>query len=1479
MQVQKRRWQAVTIVIVTLLTIFNILPTLFFYSQPLRSPIDADRAEMIAQQIGARVDNMQPDAEAWLRSYITLLNIEATVASPDWDSRALIITAKTPQQLDTLKANLPYAGAVVPFVPAQLTLGPAADEQNSVIVTRALGTNFQALNAGAMRFGPIFEGDTLSPLAAQTLLPRLESIILALTGPTEEAQLLQAAATSNDYVMTPALQIAQSLVLAERINPPEQRSMVIRGIFRGAENVVAQLNALLERAIAELNQNLAKEDEPAAIIASNKIQLNLLHQAQAIATRRQTDLEQPLLAWDATQVQQLIAAAEATQQGQHRISLNEHSALFEAVVVDWRNGTLQLLPSHTAMQDSTRQLLVGAVAYAQRQSREELRQQGDRFVVSLYDLPGATSVLAIDLAAVGDQALEQLGNFIRHNWSPSHSDLQPDSFAIWTEKQYQETAPGARRLGLVLVNPLTSGKGEGKLNPDSLYVIVKGAQTLFNQYNSEDQRDQAKLLQEDFRRLIDLLASHGFFQAQAGMLTELPGDLSKDLIFEDSRAYATPLAATRERFQIRGDRRFAVLQMSDVEQRILTLNRIETEEQEDLLRWRDAYTAAQVNLDPQQRYSVPAPTHNAFLSNLALSARKYVRGDERKILRWGLDLSGGKSVRLELRDATGGVVRNADELAQGVQELQQRVNRMGVSETSIRLEGETIAIDFPGQQSLSAEQLIQGSSMAFHIVNEQFSGVASPYRQATQRFLQDVWNEAVVTGKTDLRSLNLIARSLLGQADDEQLGLIARSPAAAALVEAGLEIADPNQPPSAALDDRVSMVVPLRGDSPADWMGSPQPLLLVFRNFALEGTQLRDIHAAYDQTRGNYLAFGVQTRSTDREGTRIDPAENFYQWTLRFSPKGLEQGNKLAVSGGRGWRMAVVLNGSIISAPALEDALRDSAMISGSFSQREVNRLAADLKAGSLSYTPQILSETNVSPELGAEERFRGVLSTGIAFIAVIALMLFVYRRAGAVAGVALLGNLLIIWAVLQNIQATLTLAGIAGIVLTLGMAVDANVLVFERIREELRAGARLMHAIASGYKKSFSAIFDSNLTTILAGIILLNFDAGPLKGFAITLIIGVASSMFTALFATRAYFSWWVQRPGAKQLSMWKHLIATRWNFLRWSRTAMVSASLLIVVGLGLLIPQRHTILGMDFTGGYSVQVELAKQPSELSPRKAILDRFIAQGLASGDVQVRELDRPEQLSIQLSAGLDEAGKPFAGLPLRDVNASGMQSNPRLAWVVDQIEGAGWQIAENSSEQLATSWTSMSGQYSQSMRTNALTALLLAIASVLLYLSIRFEWRYAIAAIVCLAHDILITLAFVSILAMLGLPLRLDMQMIAALMTILGYSLNDTIIIFDRIREDVAKGSRLSFSALANHALNETLSRTVMTSGTTILVVAILLLMGGAAIFNFSLALLIGILMGTISSWLIATPVLCWLEARSGGRQVSAKALSSETTT
>ncbi|NGX37723.1 MAG: hypothetical protein K1000chlam2_00885, partial [Chlamydiae bacterium] len=1146
--------------------------------------------------------------------------------------------------------------------------------------------------------------------------------------------------------------------------------------------------------------------------------------------------------------------------------------------IDWSGATLDLTlfsdfnslkeqflaEKRHFLKEQADQFLYNEIAQDSRVSGEQIKPRGDGFQVKLNRLEGSNSFLALRLSQIAAARSKEIEQMLRTHWNPKHPDLKEDAFPIWNYEEYLKVPAFERKLGLLIYAPaMQSEMPKHDLHSSSIYVIAKGLDKILQKIQAAPNSEDAKLFSQDFNALKDLLQQNGMFGYPGSTLPS--NDLASHFIFEAEDFSLPVLKATREDFTTSGTKRYAILEFTDFQQRLLTQNKIDNEIHENLLKWRDDFRGAQLELGGTTSYDIPKPTHNVLFDNLKLSCKKYFRGDDRKILHWGLDLSGGKTVQIELRDQNNRLVTSDEDIKQGIDELYERVNKMGVSEVSIRREGNFITLDFPGSQGLSAKDLIKASTMYFHIANEKFNERNPNLAEASNQFLQDIWNEAVVTGRKAPEEINQIAwRHLHGDSLDSEV-IQPRSEAARTLYENGLRLASPAEHTTGNLfNDGLSEIALLRGDDFTQWHGKTHPLMVVFNHFAVEGASLKNVQAGYDQNKGNFLNFEIKGKETLKSGEKINPREDLFSWTSQFSKDKISGTPNASFSSNEGWRMAVLLNGTIITAPTLSYPIRDGGVIEGSFTQREVNQLEADLKAGSLSFAPRILSEKNVSPELGAKERNFGIMAMGIALLLVVICMVAYYRFGGIIASVAVIVNLLIMWAALQNLGATLTLASIAGAILTLGMAVDANVLVFERIREEFAASGRLAFSVRTGYQKAFSAIVDSNVTTIIAALVLLQFDSGPIKGFAVTLIIGIASSMFTALFMTRFFFIGWVQNPKHTKLNMAQFIKAVKFNFLKYSKLAFIISGVIILVGGYLFVQQRNTIMGMDFTGGYSLNLEL-EQKNGFNYRDAVEKALIAHGAHTQDFQVRQLTPQNNIRLFLSKSMQTEGKPFFGMPLQNEAKNlklAYEANPRINWVVNSLQSAGLTLSPDSLITLEQNWSEISGQLSDSMRNSALIGLAIAILCILVYITVRFEFKYAISATMCLAHDIAITLAFIAILSFFGLPMQIDLNTVAALMTIVGYSLNDTIIVFDRIREDLRLMRKSSFVEIINHALNVTLSRTTMTSGTTLLVLLPLVILGGSTIFAFSLVMIVGVVFGTLSSLFIAAPLLNAFHAR-----------------
>ncbi len=1489
---KKKRWQLWLIIIVIALTIYNILPTVFYYSKPLKKPIDKTKAYSIALNIAKRVNDLEKDAILWIKSYLKLLKIKARSITIDKENPDLIdIDFFKSEDATKFKNHMARAGNLISFVPAQLNvLDSNQFENKKVTVKRQIPIQFDT-----NRINDFFEyaskyddKKNISSTYKNIIFDRSAEIGAAVAGTSENAILLENIIKDPTSQMSKnmALSLVHSIldftkVFGESSNITYRFfASFTQGYLDNPKEAIQTLIDILSKYRAEIT--LEKSDIIKAqktqkfVLDETKQKLYLLDQRQTALMKAETILKnnvskfaksnKPLNYNDIYQI--LNLAFKKDPSNLLKIDLKSNNPFISQLILDFSNNKVFLTLHRDIIRfentlkaqkkDSFDQLIINEIARISTRVDEKIMSEKDEFSINLHTLENTSSYLVLNLNEIAKVEAKQILNILLNQWQPKHPDLDRETLPIYDYETYRKLPQEQKKFCLVVYVPtLASDPVPSQMKPNSIYIIVKGLDMILQKYQSFENTDDAKSFFKDFNKLKSILSQNGYL-GFFGSLFSKTNEFSNAYIFEKDDYYQSILKATRENFEVHGSKKYATLELSNIGQRIIALNKIETLMQEDLLKWKDDYNAAQISLDPSVRYDFAPPTKNALFSNLYLSFKKYFRGDERKILNWGLDLSGGKTVQIELRDQNNHVVKDEAALKQGINELYNRVNKMGVSEVNIKTIDSNIVLDFPSAQALSAKELIKASSMSFHIVNEKFSLNNPNLSEHVSKFLQEVYNEAVVTNKKDIKSINAIAyKHLYGKSlSTEAIEPISES--AKVLYENGLRLASQDAEVTSAFNDTLSKIAMFKEDDASSWQGQTNPLLIVFNNYALEGSNLTNIRSAYDPTQGNFLTFEVKGSYTNKEGIKINPREEVYAWTSQFAKDKIAGTQLENFSKGQGWRMAVILNDYIISAPSLHVDFKDSAQITGSFSIREVNQLVADLKAGSLSFTPHILSEKNVSAELGSKERIKGIIATFAALALVIIAMLYYYKFAGLVASIAVIFNLLIMWATLQNLHATLSLASIAGIILTVGMAVDANVLVFERIKEEFAISKRISLAIQNGYKKAFSAILDSNLTTMLAALILLHFDSGPIKGFALTLIIGIASSMFTALFMTRYFFIKWAQNPKHTHLNMLDFVKIKNFNFSKYSKYVFMLSGLIILLGAYTFSIQKKAIFGMDFTGGFSLNIELDKTKNN-NYRNIVENALLKAGVSSKDIQVRELSPSTNLRLFFSASMDQKGKPFYNMPY-EIDALDIkyryETNPRIVWVVNTLKENNINLSPRSLEKLDQNWTVMSGQMSDSMKNNAIWGLSLALIAILGYITFRFEFKFAISAMICLIHDILVTLGLISILHILGVAVQIDLHTIAALMTIIGYSLNDTIVIFDRIREDVKYMKKNTLKEIINHSLNLTLSRTTITSATTILALLALVILAGSTIFSFALVMTIGVIFGTLSSIFIASALM-----------------------
>jgi SecD/SecF fusion protein len=549
-----------------------------------------------------------------------------------------------------------------------------------------------------------------------------------------------------------------------------------------------------------------------------------------------------------------------------------------------------------------------------------------------------------------------------------------------------------------------------------------------------------------------------------------------------------------------------------------------------------------------------------------------------------------------------------------------------------------------------------------------------------------------------------------------------------------------------------------------------------------------------------------------------------------------------------GRRIAVVLDDYVYTAPMVNGEIPNGqSEISGNFTLLEAQDLANILKSGSLPAPTQIVEESIIGPTLGKEAQSQGIISMIAGLALVVLFMVAYYAKGGLVAVAALVFNIFFILGILAQLGTALTLPGIAGIVLTMGMSIDANVLIFERIKEELRNGVGLMTAIEAGYNKAFSAILDGNVTTFMTGAILYALGQGPVKGFAIVLMIGIACSFFSSVFITRVLVSWMTKKGDKSSINFTapfakNALTGLNIDFLSKRKLAYIASSTIIVVGLGIALVNGLKF-GVDFTGGRSYVVTF-NQPMVPSDLKVGLD-----GEFDGSVEVKTYGSNNVLKVTTSYLINE-----------DDDASNKEVESKVKEGITAVTG--FSFVENTA-QLGEKQFSITGSskvgatVADDIKASSLEAMIAALIAIFLYILIRFrKWQFSLGAIIALFHDTLFVIAAFAIASLFGATFEIDQVFIAAILTVIGYSINDTVIVFDRIRENIDNRGSAKLVKVFNDSINQTLGRTLITSFTTLIVVIVLLFFGGEVLRGFSFALFVGITVGTFSSIYIATPVV-----------------------
>ena len=593
-----------------------------------------------------------------------------------------------------------------------------------------------------------------------------------------------------------------------------------------------------------------------------------------------------------------------------------------------------------------------------------------------------------------------------------------------------------------------------------------------------------------------------------------------------------------------------------------------------------------------------------------------------------------------------------------------------------------------------------------------------------------------------------------------------------------------------------------------------------------------------DFVKGKKITRGYFVHKTpEMDGKTIDIARVYQdemgqrKIILRFNSEGAELFKNVTAKN-KGKQLAIVLNGRLYCAPTINDVIAGgSAEISGSFSEEEAKGIAEALTAGSFPYKLKVNAVFDTDPTIGEASVKNGIVVGIISLVTVAIFMLIYYHFSGLIADAALALNMLLILGAMAAFGCTLTLPGIAGIVLTIGMAVDANVLIHERIREELKAGKSILNAVDAGYDRALSAVVDSNVTTLIVSLILMYFGTGAIKGFAITLCIGILCSMFSAVFVTRLLYDYLFKYVNVKRLSMLQLFAIPKFNFVKHWNKALAFSGLLIMLLIAMFVIRGKSILGIDFVGGSSISYEYAEKgnTSEMSKTlaKAGFPHAMLTYKNTGDQKILEVRlRGDDPNAEATA------KKIGEILAKAYPAQGIKANSAHTQHLDGLIG-------------------------KEFTKTALIAVALALVGIGIYIVLRYELSYAVASVLALLHDVLVVAAIY-----LACGRTLGLTTVAAFLTVIGYSINDTVVIFDRLRENLQEKPNADIAEMVNLSINQTFGRTLLTSFTTFVVVFIMWIGGSPEIADFVMVMMLGIILGTYSSVMLSGSFVAWRAKR-----------------
>ena len=789
--------------------------------------------------------------------------------------------------------------------------------------------------------------------------------------------------------------------------------------------------------------------------------------------------------------------------------------------------------------------------------------------------------------------------------------------------------------------------------------------------------------------------------------------------------------------------------------------------------------------------------------------------------------------------------------------LRNRIDRFGVTQPSIQKLGNTgrILVELPGvKEPERVRKLLQGTASLEFWPTFTYDEMASYLDEANARLAEVLSADAPAAAEeAAAEATDAVAQELQAQnaADDANLAAARKAnPLYAVLSPSGMRgnacigfaaAADTAQINKYLRMPEIEAIFPpefrpMWSVQPSEYMQSDNIYeLIAIKSTSrdgkapLDGGSVTDAHVDYDQHRGGYPGVSM---TMNAEGANV--------WA-RLTKENI------------GRQVAIVLDGTVYSYPTVQTEITGgSSSITGHFSIEEATDLTNVLKSGKLPAPATIVQEQVVGPSLGAESIRSGLLSFLIAFCAVLLYMILFYKGAGLAADVALLSNVVLLFGVLSAFGAVLTLPGIAGLVLTLGMAVDANVIIYERVKEELKAGKGLGKAVADGYKNAYSAIIDGQVTTLLTGLVLFFFGSGPIKGFATTLIIGIITSVLTSIFITRLIFDDRIVK--GKNITFenkWSanFLKNTHINFLGGRKWSYIISGALIVIALGSMFTKGFTY-GVDFTGGRTYVVRFDKPVTAEDVRSAVNKTFNDADPESS-VEVKQFGGDSQMKITTSYKFKDESSTV------DAEIEGMLYESLKGFYVEPVTFESFTSTLENPNGIISS-DKVGASIANDIKRNAIISIILALIVIFAYIALRFKgWNWGLGGVVSLAHTAIIIIGFFSLFSgILPFNLDVDQTFIAAILTIIGYAINDNVVIFDRIRENLALHPSDDFKETVNKSLNATLTRTVNTSVSTLLPMLTIAIFGGESIRGLSVALCLGVLIGTYASIMIGTPIM-----------------------